>query len=176
MWHNLRCPQNTSSGSPEWQGSKCTAGQSHPLTPPPSTCPQVRRKSFPQARGGTRYDTYLLDTYLLANELGSYIIYDSNIAGELTYSRNVTSMGRDIRVHDQPDTTSTHALPKHHIPHTHPIPCTGLHTGFFSWGGKKILLPETMWLIDHSEGEGVGGVCALSCAARSAETCCLIHF
>ena len=35
---------------------------------------------------------------------------------------------------------------------------------------------ETMWLIDHSEGEGVGGGCAPSHAARSAETYCSIPF
>ena len=33
-----------------------------------------------------------------------------------------------------------------------------------------------MWLIDHSEGEGVGGGCAPSHAACSAETYCLILF
>ena len=33
-----------------------------------------------------------------------------------------------------------------------------------------------MWLIDHSEGEGVGGGCAPSHAAYSAETYCLILF
>ena len=33
-----------------------------------------------------------------------------------------------------------------------------------------------MWLIDYSEGEGVGGVCAPSHAAYSAETYCLILF
>ena len=33
-----------------------------------------------------------------------------------------------------------------------------------------------MWLIDHSEGEGVGGGCAFSHAAHSAEAYCLIPF
>ena len=33
-----------------------------------------------------------------------------------------------------------------------------------------------MWLIDYSEGEGVGGVCAPSHAAHSAETYCLMLF
>ena len=33
-----------------------------------------------------------------------------------------------------------------------------------------------MWLIDYSEGEGVGGGCAPSHAAHSAETYCLMLF
>ena len=33
-----------------------------------------------------------------------------------------------------------------------------------------------MWLIDHSEGEGVGGGCVLSNAVHSAEAYCLIPF
>ena len=41
----------------------------------------------------------------------------------------------------------------------------------FSWGGNFFFIAgETMWLIDHSEGEGVGGGCAPSHAAYSAET------
>ena len=35
---------------------------------------------------------------------------------------------------------------------------------------------ETMWLIDHSEGERVGGGCAPSHAAYSTETYCFILF
>ena len=48
----------------------------------------------------------------------------------------------------------------------------GLHTGFFREGGGNFffIAGETMWLIDHSEGEGVGGGCAPSHAAYSAET------
>ena len=47
-----------------------------------------------------------------------------------------------------------------------------------SWGGNLIffIAGETMWLIDYSEGEGVGGGCAPSHAAHSAETYCLILF
>ena len=45
-------------------------------------------------------------------------------------------------------------------------------------GGGDFLLSiycrETMWLIDNSEGEGVGGGCAPSHAAHSAEAHCLI--
>ena len=44
----------------------------------------------------------------------------------------------------------------------------------FFVGGE--LLFETMWLIEHSEGEGVGGACVLSHAACSAEAYCLIPF
>ena len=41
----------------------------------------------------------------------------------------------------------------------------------FSWRGNFFYIAgETMWLIDHSEGEGVGGGCAPSHAAYSAET------
>ena len=49
----------------------------------------------------------------------------------------------------------------------------------FSWGGGELFFfncRKTMWLIDHSEGEGVGGVCVLSHAACSAEAYCLIPF
>ena len=47
----------------------------------------------------------------------------------------------------------------------------------FPWGGNFFFIAgETMWLIDHSEGEGVGGGCAPSHAAHSAETYCLILF
>ena len=48
----------------------------------------------------------------------------------------------------------------------------------FSWGRRNyfFIAGETMWLIDHSEGEGVGGGCAPSHAAFSAETYCLILF
>ena len=37
-------------------------------------------------------------------------------------------------------------------------------------GGLFYIAGETMWRIDHSEGEGVGGGCAPSHAAHSAET------
>ena len=39
-------------------------------------------------------------------------------------------------------------------------------------GGRELfyIAGETMWLIDHREGEGVGGGCAPSHAAHSAET------
>ena len=42
----------------------------------------------------------------------------------------------------------------------------------FSVGGELFffIAGETMWLIDYSEGEGVGGGCAPSHAACSAET------
>ena len=43
-------------------------------------------------------------------------------------------------------------------------------------GNFFFIAGETMWLIDHSEGEGVGGGCAPSNAACSAETCYLILF
>ena len=50
------------------------------------------------------------------------------------------------------------------------------------WGGGggtgnyllSIYCWETTWLIDNSEGEGVGGGCAPSHAAHSAEAHCLI--
>ena len=35
---------------------------------------------------------------------------------------------------------------------------SGLHIGFFHGGGPNFFIAgETLWLIDHSEGEGVGG-------------------
>ena len=51
--------------------------------------------------------------------------------------------------------------------------------GFIQVGGLYFLAGETMWLIDHSEGEGVGGgggggVCSLPCCG-AAETYCLIY-
>ena len=43
-------------------------------------------------------------------------------------------------------------------------------------GNFFFIAGETMWLIEHSEGEGVGGGCAPSHAACSTETYCLILF
>ena len=37
----------------------------------------------------------------------------------------------------------------------------------FSWGGTFFIIAgETMWLIDHSEGEGVGGGIPLPCCMQ----------
>ena len=45
------------------------------------------------------------------------------------------------------------------------------YTGdFFVGGGTYFIAGETMWLIHHSEGKGVGGECAPFHAAHSAET------
>ena len=40
---------------------------------------------------------------------------------------------------------------------------------FFVGGGEFFYCRETMWLIDHSEGEGVGGGCAPSHAVCTAQ-------
>ena len=51
-----------------------------------------------------------------------------------------------------------------------------IHRIFSRRGNFFFIAGETMWLIDHSEGEGVGGGCAPSHAAYSAKTYCLILF
>ena len=68
------------------------------------------------------------------------------------------------------------ALPAHEegisqLTHTDVLGCTCRASyRIFSWRGNFFYIAgETMWLIDHSEGEGVGGGCALSHAAYSAD-------